>query len=116
MVHLEEDSTNKEEGTESEDPDGIKGLTEEFIVHLARAVKEAQQEEKHCYHCSSLEHFIHDYPLVKASRTDPHLTERREWHQRRESRLLQERWPCQRCPRTGCPRHRMSSANSLLEP
>ena len=34
-------------------------VTEEFIVCLTRAVKDAQQEEKHCYHCSSLKHFIH---------------------------------------------------------
>ena len=72
VVHLEEDGTDKE-GAESEDPDGIEGMTEEFIVHLARIVKEAQQEEKCCYHCCSPEHFIHDYLLVKASRTDPHL-------------------------------------------
>ena len=74
VAHLEEESAlNKEEGAESKDPNGIKGITEEFIVHLARAVKDAQQEEKCCYHCSSPEHFIHDCPLVKASRTDPHL-------------------------------------------
>ena len=52
----------------SEDPNGIKGVTEEFIVPLIRAVKDAQQEEKCCYHCSSPEHFIHECPLVKASR------------------------------------------------
>ena len=68
VVYLEEDSTDKEEGTESNDPDGIKGITEGFIVCLARAVKEVKQEEKCCYHCSSLEHFIHKCPLVKASR------------------------------------------------
>ena len=38
-------SANKEEGTESKDPNGIEGITKEFIVHLARAVKDAQQEE-----------------------------------------------------------------------
>ena len=70
---LEEDSTDKEEGAESKDPDGIKGITGEFIMHLARAVKGAQEEEKHCYHCSSLEHFIRDCPLVKESRMDLHL-------------------------------------------
>ena len=73
VAHLEEENTDKEEGTESEDPDSIEGVTEEFIVHLARAVKDAQQEEKHCYHCSSPEHFICDCPLVKASRMDLHL-------------------------------------------
>ena len=42
MAHLEEEGANKEEGAESEDPNGIKGITEEFIVHLARAVKDPQ--------------------------------------------------------------------------
>ena len=41
MAHLEEDSADKEESAESDNPDRIKGVTEEFIVHLARAVKEA---------------------------------------------------------------------------
>ena len=41
----------------NDDPHGIKGVTEEFMVHLARAVKDAQIEEKHCYHCSSPETF-----------------------------------------------------------
>ena len=76
MVHLEEDGTDKEEGAKSKDPDGIEGMTKEFIVHLAWAVKEAQQEEICCYHCHSPEHFIHDCPLVKASRTDPHLNQK----------------------------------------
>ena len=44
VAHLEEAGTNKEEGVESEDPNGIKGITEEFIVCLARAVRDAQQE------------------------------------------------------------------------
>ena len=72
VAHLEEEGADKG-GTESEDPNGIEGVTEEFIVHLARAVKDAQQEEKHCYHCSSLDHFIHECQLVKASRTATHL-------------------------------------------
>ena len=42
MAHLEEKNANEEEGVNSEDPDGIKGMTEEFIVHLARVVKDAQ--------------------------------------------------------------------------
>ena len=76
VVHLEDDGTDKEESAESNDPDGIEGMTEEFIVHLARAVKEAQQDEKHCYHCSSPEHFIHECPLVKASKTATHLNQK----------------------------------------
>ena len=43
------------------------------MVCLARAVKDTQVEEKHCYHCSSLEHFICDWPLVKASGANTHL-------------------------------------------
>ena len=67
VAHLEEDGTDKEEGAKSDDSNGIEGMTEEFIVCLARAVKEAQQDEKCCYHCSSTEHFIHECLLVKAS-------------------------------------------------
>ena len=45
----------------------IKGVTEEFMVCLARAVKDAQADEKHCYHCSSPEHSISNCLLVKTS-------------------------------------------------
>ena len=76
VVHLEEDSGDKEESAKSDNPNGIKGVTEEFILHLAQAVKEAQQDEKHCYHCSSPEHFIHECPLVKASSTATHLNQK----------------------------------------
>ena len=44
------------------------------MVHLARAVKDAQADEKHCYHCSSPEHFIHNCLLVvKTSRDKKQL-------------------------------------------
>ena len=67
MLHLEEGSANKKECIDSKDPDDIEGVTQEFILCLARAVKDAQQWEKHCYHCSSSDHFILDCPLVVAS-------------------------------------------------
>ena len=73
VAHLEEEGSDKEGGAEIEDPDGIEGVTEEFIVYLARAVKEAQQEEKCCYHCSGPEHFICECPLGKESRKATHL-------------------------------------------
>ena len=76
VAYLEEESTNKEEDTESKDTNGIEGITEEFIVHLVRAVKDAQQEETCCYHCSSPEHLTRDCPLVKASRMDLHLNQK----------------------------------------
>ena len=43
------------------------------MVHLARAVKDAQADEKCCYHCSSPEHFIHNFLLVKTSREKKQL-------------------------------------------
>ena len=67
-MHLEEEDTSNDKDQESDDPGGIKGVTEEFMVHLARAVKDAQADEKCCYHCSSAEHFICNCPLVKTSR------------------------------------------------
>ena len=67
LVHLEKEDTGDDEDQESDDPGRIKGVTEEFMVCLARAVKDAQADEKCCYHCCSLEHFICNCPLVKTS-------------------------------------------------
>ena len=78
VAHMEEISTDKEEGAKSDDPNGIEGVTEEFIVHLVRAVKESQQDEKCCYHCNSPEHFICECLLVKTLRTANHLNWK-EW-------------------------------------
>ena len=68
LTQLEEEGTNDGKDPESNDPDGIEGVTEEFMVRLARVVKDAQVDEKHCYHCSSPEHFIHNCLLMKATR------------------------------------------------
>ena len=73
---MEEEGSDEEAGTKSQDPDGIKGVMVEFIVHLARAVKEAQKDEKHCYHCSSMDHLICKCLLVKASRSATHLNQK----------------------------------------
>ena len=72
LAHLEEESAKREEEEETEDPGGIDRVTEEFMVHLVRAVKDAQVE-KCCYHCSSPENFIHDCPLVRAFRENVQL-------------------------------------------
>ena len=72
-MHLEEEDAGDDEDQESDNPGGIKGVTEEFVVHLARAVKDAQADEKCCYHCSSAEHFICNCPLVKTSREKKQL-------------------------------------------
>ena len=68
LTQLEEEGTNNSKDPESDDPDGIEGVTEEFMVRLARVVKDAQVDEKCCYHCSSPEHFIRNCPLMKATR------------------------------------------------
>ena len=39
LVQLEEEDANDGEETESDDPDGIEGVTEEFMVQLTRAVR-----------------------------------------------------------------------------
>ena len=68
LAQLEEEEADDGEDPKSDDPGGIKGVMEEFMVCLARAVKDTQAAEKHCYHCSSPEHFIHNCPLMKTSR------------------------------------------------
>ena len=73
LAHLEEEDASNDEDQESDDPGRIKGVTEEFMVCLARAVKDAQADEKCCYHCSSPEHFICNCPLVKTSREKKQL-------------------------------------------
>ena len=72
LAYLEEDAGDGKD-PESDDPSGIKGVTKEFMIHLARAVKDTQADKKHCYHCSSPEHFICNCPLVKTSRDKKQL-------------------------------------------
>ena len=65
LAQLEEEDADDSEDPESDDPDGIKGVMEEFMVWLARVVKDSQADKKHCYHCSSPEHFICNCPLIE---------------------------------------------------
>ena len=62
LAYLEEEEEDDGKVPESDDPGRMEGVMEEFMVWLARAVKDTQTDEKHCYHCSSLEHFIHNCP------------------------------------------------------
>ena len=64
---MEEEGAEDDKDPESDDPDGINGVNEEFIVWLARVVKDAQMDKKCCYHCSSPEHFIRNCPLMKTA-------------------------------------------------
>ena len=68
LAHLEEEGVRRDEDEGSNGSDGTDRITEEFMVCLARAVKDAQTEEKPCYHCSSPEHVIHNCLLVRTLR------------------------------------------------
>ena len=68
LAQLEEEEADDGKGLESDDPGGIEGVMEDIMVQLARVVKDAQMDEKCCYHCSSSEHFIHNCPLMKTTR------------------------------------------------
>ena len=78
LAWLEEEEADDGKDPESDDPHGIEGVTEEFMVLLARVVKDAQADEKFCYHCSSPEHFIQNCPLMKTTRDKKQLNGK-EW-------------------------------------
>ena len=73
LAQLEEEDADNGKDLESDDPGGIEGVTEEFMVQLARVVKDAQVDKKHCYHCSSPEHFIHNCLLMKTAKDKKQL-------------------------------------------
>ena len=73
LAQLEEEGTDNGKDTESDNPDGIEGVTNEFMVWLARAVKDTQTDKKHCYHCISPEHFICNCLLMKTTRDKKQL-------------------------------------------
>ena len=104
VAHLEEESTNKEECINNKDPGGIEGITEEFIVCLARAVKDTQQEVKCYYHCSSPDHFIHNCPLVAGSRTDLHLNWREGMALKKGAQAPQGKETMLKVPQDGTPK------------
>ena len=115
VVHLEEEGTYKVEHIDSEDPDGIKGMTEEFTVCLARAVKDAQQAEKHCYDCSSPDHFASDCPLVAESKANSPLNWTGGMAPKKGAQAPQGKATMPKVPQEGHPRHRMPNTDSLLE-
>ena len=104
VAHLEEESTDNGECIDSKDQDGIEGVTKDFIVCLARAVKDARQQEKDCYHCSSLDHFICDCPLVAASRTDSHLNQKEGMAPKKGAQSPQGKVTTPKVPQDGTPK------------
>ena len=73
LAQLEEEDADDGEDPECDDPGGIEGVTEEFIIQLARMVKDTHMDEKCCYHCSSPEHFIRNCLLMKTARDKKQL-------------------------------------------
>ena len=114
MVHLEEKSTDEEEGINGEDPDDIEGMAEEFIVCLARAVKDAQQMEKLCYHCDSPDHFIYDCPQLAETKADVSLNWKERMVPRKggwapQGKMAMLRMPQDGMPKAYNPKHRLPS-------
>ena len=87
-----------------------------FMVHLARAVKDAQMDERHCYHCSSPEHFIRNCPLMKTARDKKQLNGK-EGTDDDEGSLdpSKKPWMLWRAPKSRLRRHKVIPTDSLLE-
>ena len=103
-MHLGEEGAKEEAGTESKDPDGIKGVIEEIIVHLVKAVKDTQKYEKWCYHCSSTDHFIHECLLVKTSRSATHLNQKVGTASEKGTQTPQVKVTKPKAPKKGMPK------------
>ena len=73
LAQLEEEEVDNGKDLESDGPGGIKGVMEKFMVQLARAVKDAQVNEKCFYHCSSPKQFIRNCLLMKTARDKKQL-------------------------------------------
>ena len=74
VAHLEEESANKGECIDSED------------------------------YCSSLDHFIHDCPLVVAARTDSHLNQKQGTVPKKEAQVPQTKVTPPKVPQDGTPK------------
>ena len=114
LAHLEEEDASNNEDQESDNPSRIKGVTEEFMVHLATAVEDAQADGKCCYHSSSPEHFIQYCLLVKSSR------EKKQLNGKEGRALMKGAWtPPATTSTTKSPqrllRHKTHPADYLLE-
>ena len=115
LAHFEEEDARGNEDEESDHPSGIKGVMEEFMVHLARAVKDAQIEEKHCYHCSSPKHFIHNCLLIKTSRENKQLYGKKGTVLKKGAQTPSTTANSLKNPRWRFSRHKATPTDSLLE-
>ena len=104
VAKLEQDTADKEESAKSDDLNGIKGMMEELIMHLAQVVKEVQQDEKWCYHCSIPEHFICKCPLVRTSGSATHLNQKEEMALEKGAQTPQIKVTKPKAPPEGMPK------------
>ena len=102
--YLEEESAKRKEEDETKDPEGINGVMEEFMVHLAWAMKDTQVEENHCYHCSSPDHFIHDCLLVRASKENIQLNHKEGMTSRKGAQTPQMKMTMPKNPQEEVPK------------
>ena len=114
LVHLDKEDTGNEEDQESDDPGRIEGVTEEFMVCLARAVKDAQADEKCCQHCSSPEHFICNFPLVKTSSEKKQLNGKEGMVSMKGAQTPPTTTNAMKSPQTEALKHKNHSTDSLL--
>ena len=115
LAQLEEEDANDREEPESDDPDGFKGVIEEFMIQLARAVKDTQTDVRHCYHCSSPEHFIHNCPLMKTARDKKPLNRKEGMVMAKGPQTPPKAVNTIKSPKRRLRRHRTNLTESLLE-
>ena len=115
LVQLEEEGTDDDKDPNSDDPDGIEGVTEEFMVQLARVVKDTQTDEKCCYHCSSPEHFICNCLLMKTTRDKKQLNGKEGTVMMKGAQTPPTMTNAIKSPRRRLQKHKNNFADSLLE-
>ena len=115
LAQLEEEDADDGEDLKSDDPDGIEGVMEEFMVWLARAVKDTQMDERCCYHCSSPEHFICNCPLMKTARDKKQLNGKEGMVMAKGAWTPSKTMNAIRSPKRRLRRHRTILTDSLLE-
>ena len=103
VAHLEEEGTNKEECIDSKDPNGIKGVTKEFIVHPARAVKDDQQEEEVLLPLQE-SGSLYLRLLVVASRKELHLNQKEGMAPKKRTKAPQAKVTPLKVPQDGTPK------------
>ena len=85
------------------------------MVWLARAVKDAQMDEKCCYQYSSPEHFIRNCPLMKAARDKKQLNRKEGTAMVKGAQTPLKSANATKSPNWRLKRHRIILADSLLE-